>query len=134
MTSLPSHPFLLCPGQSQCLALFAAPPPEASAKGVPLEWCNGIKDLLVKLIYHCMLQVKCMDKLVPEENRGLLSKLEKKKFGDHAVLGLEAAVLVHKLSAKGMMRMEQERKMATRRMEPNSGSESNKHTTSGVRL
>ncbi|KAF9503532.1 hypothetical protein BS47DRAFT_1369468 [Hydnum rufescens UP504] len=33
MTPLPSHPFLLCPGQSQCLALFAAPPPEASAKG-----------------------------------------------------------------------------------------------------
>ncbi|KAF9509563.1 hypothetical protein BS47DRAFT_1412129 [Hydnum rufescens UP504] len=33
MTPLPLQPFLLCPGQSQCLALFAAPPPEASAKG-----------------------------------------------------------------------------------------------------
>ncbi|KAF9508392.1 hypothetical protein BS47DRAFT_1366001 [Hydnum rufescens UP504] len=38
MTPIPLQPFLLCPGQSQCLALFAAPPPEASAKGgvIPL--------------------------------------------------------------------------------------------------
>ncbi|KAF9516151.1 hypothetical protein BS47DRAFT_1360545 [Hydnum rufescens UP504] len=39
MTPIPSQPFLLCPGQSQCLALFAAPPPEASAKGgALLNW------------------------------------------------------------------------------------------------
>ncbi|KAF9513561.1 hypothetical protein BS47DRAFT_1362290 [Hydnum rufescens UP504] len=58
MTPTPSQPFLLCPGQSQCLALFAAPPPEASAKGgviplLPISTPSPVNSTLSKYDNKC---------------------------------------------------------------------------------